>query len=135
MKALRHTLDDGTENEGQLHAPGSFACDFQTLCGSCWNDGEFIEVNIKSAKQITCEGCLDVIRVAKPYISALSKKRRGINNVTERTIEEKAKRVIDGEADETETVEVAEALIALTIDYKRLMAECLNLRDSIRNSR
>lgn len=55
--------------------------------------------------------------------------------MTERTIEEKASRVIDGEADETETVDVAQALLDLMIEHKRLEEDTLNLRNIIRNSR
>lgn len=78
MIALRNPVDDGGDNEGQLHVPARGACDFTTLCGSCWetdDDGELIkmiEVEIQSPKEITCYGCLQMLRAAKPYVSAIN---------------------------------------------------------------
>ena len=80
MIALRNSMDDSGENKGQLHVPGSPLCDFKTLCGSCWDGDDngfakFTEVEIDSPKEITCDGCLDMLRAAKPYVSAVNLKK------------------------------------------------------------
>lgn len=56
MKVVRHTLD----GETKTHLPGSGLCDFQTACGSCWDDGEFEYDG--EAERIDCAGCEDVAR-------------------------------------------------------------------------
>lgn len=45
------------------HVPGSGACDFLTLCGHCWPTG--CDIWETTEKTITCNGCRDVLRVAR----------------------------------------------------------------------
>ncbi len=55
-------------NEGVIHACGSAFCDFTTLCGifNVSDDlGEHVEV--ESALDIDCCGCLDVVLIAVEF--------------------------------------------------------------------
>lgn len=56
MRLVEHTLDGNTKT----HLPGAALCDFQTACGSCWDEGTFAEVD---ADNIECAACRQVAQV------------------------------------------------------------------------
>lgn len=55
MKLVVHFF----EGTAKTHLPGSGVCDFQTACGSCWDDGDFEEIE---GDTIDCVGCRDAAR-------------------------------------------------------------------------
>lgn len=53
-----------------VHIPGEGVCDFQSLCGSSWDDGTWIEFR-GLITEVTCRGCMAYLQHLLPYAEAL----------------------------------------------------------------
>lgn len=75
MIGIRMTGSGANGDEGEfIHAPGSGQAGYMTLCGYCDVPGSE-EVEIRSASEITCTGCIDTIKTALPYAGAVRRRK------------------------------------------------------------
>lgn len=73
LTAVRMTGSDEQGDGGEhLHIPGAGLIGSHTLCGFVDLPGSET-VDIASAAEITCEGCLAVLKAALPYKQAVKR--------------------------------------------------------------
>lgn len=73
---------EAISDDGVTHIPGSSLADTATLCG-CGIHGEFTSVEIASFRGVTCNACLDVVRIALEFsgevvVSLVNRKTKGM---------------------------------------------------------